>query len=292
MTVTDLPVPSEISDDEIRQWAHATGRTVGQKGRISRELRTEYERMAGGSEDVLPEGAVPRDISPAAPQDPQDAPERPARAETRPRQVKTQGGWRGRVWGQAKPAAKGGKAKPRHPRISVAKLCERGWSTLARMTQPVNLPVARVLEFQAPAAGEMLEDVVRGTVADLFLQPLARAEAKLEVLGGLAGPPVLVLAAQMPACQPVHEDGTPYPAGAVRQAIVMSALEEALMMWDDATRSRMAEVRERIQASEARRKEVQALIAMFFAPPDDVAQAQAAEEAAMATAREHMRGTN
>ncbi len=290
MTVTDLP--AAVTDEEIRQWATATGRTVGAKGRISRELRAEYERMAGDADDVLPEGAVSRVLHPAPDSGP-EPPEKPARPETPPRRVKTASGWRGRIWGTPKPrpAGKGSRAKPKHARIPVDRLIERGWDVLARMFQPVNLPVSRVLAFQAPVAGVMLDDVVRGTIADLVLQPLARAEAKLEVAGALAGPPALVLALQLPANQPFNEDGTPNKAGAVRHQVLMSALEEALMMWDDVTRSRMAEVQERVKANEARRKEIQELIAMIFAPPGDVAEAQAAEDEAIRHAREHMRGT-
>lgn len=289
MTVTELP--AAISDEEIRQWAQATGRTVGVKGRISKELRAEYERMARDGDEVFPAAAVPRTLpDPAGDGEPA---ERPARAETRPRQVKAATGWRSRIWGQPKPGPKsGGKAKAKYPRIPVDRLIERGWDVLARMFQPVNLPVSRVLAFQAPVAGVMLEDVVKGTIVDLVLQPIARAEAKLEVVGALAGPPAIVLALQLPGNQPVNEDGTPNKAGAIRHQVLMSALEEALMMWDEVTRSRMAEVQQKVQANEARRKEVQTIIGMIFAPPDDVAQAEAAEDEAIKNAREHMRGTS
>jgi hypothetical protein len=290
MTVTDLP--TAITDDEIRQWATATGRQVGQKGRISKELRAEYERMAGDADDILPEGAVPRVLHPAPSDDP-GPPEKPARAETPPRRIATRrrAGWK--FWEAPKPSSGKGKtsSKPKYPRIPVDRLIERGWDVLARMFQPVNLPVSRVLAFQAPVAGVMLEDVVKGTIVDLVLQPIARAEAKLEVVGALAGPPAIVLALQLPGNQPFNEDGSPNRAGAVRHQVLMSALEESLMMWDEVTKSRMADVQEKVAANEARRKEVQTIIGMIFAPPEDVAQAAAAEEAAMANAREHMRGT-
>ena len=173
--MTELP----ISDDEIRQWAKATGRAVSDRGRISGELRTEYERMAATADTAVPDGAVTGRAVP-----PDDTPA-PARSEARPRKVQQSKGWRGRLWGGqggGKAPAKG-KARPRAPRVPVDKLIERGWDILARVAQPVNLPVSRVLAIQAPAAGLMLEDVVRGTVVDLVLQPIARAEARLEVVG-------------------------------------------------------------------------------------------------------------
>ena len=271
MTVTDLPA---VSDDEIRQWAKATGRQVSDRGRISAELRAEYTRMADAADTALPGGEPapgPRD----------DGPQRAAREETRPRKVTSRKGWRDKLWGQqgtgqGRPRA---KAKPKHPRVSLDRFIERGWSTLARIAQPVNLPVSRVLAFQAPVAGVMLEDVVKGTVVDLILQPIARTEAKLEIAGALAGPPLLVLALQLPHNQPFHPDGSPSPAGAIRHAVLMSALEEALMMWDDVTRSRMAEVQERIAANEAARVEVQKLIAAIFEPTAEQAAARAENEA-------------
>jgi hypothetical protein len=293
-TVTGPP----ISDDEIRSWAKATGRAVSDRGRIGAELRAEYERMAAAADTALPDddAVTGRVAGPGA-----GAPVRPARDEARPRKVKPPAGWRGKLWGgqggaQAKTKA---RAKPKLPRVPVDRLIERGWDVLARVAQPVNLPVSRVLAIQAPAAGLMLEDVVRGTVVDLVLQPIARAEAKLEVVGALAGPPLLVLALQLPHNQPYKEvtkDGqkmmVPSPAGAIRQTVLMSALEESLMMWDDVTRERMEEVRARVQANEARRAQVKAIIEEIFAPTDEQAAAAAAAMAAedQAVARARQRG--
>lgn len=293
MTTTTDELP--ISDDEIRQWAKATGRAVSDRGRISGELRTEYERMAATADTAVPDGTIT-----GRPIPPDDTPVQHARSEARPRKVQQSKGWRGRLWGgqgAGKAPAKG-KARPKAPRVPVDKLIERGWDILARVAQPVNLPVSRVLAIQAPAAGLMLEDVVKGTVVDLVLQPIARAEARLEVVGALAGPPLLVLALQLPHNQPFREvvkDGqktmVPSASGAIRQTVLMSALEESLMMWDDVTRERMTEVRERVKANEARRAQVQAIIAEIFAPTDEqaaaAAQASAAEDAAVARARQH-----
>jgi hypothetical protein len=186
--------------------------------------------------------------------------------------------------------------------VPTEKLIQRGWEFAARVLQPVNLPVARCLDWQAPTAGALLEEAVRDTVVDRLLQPVARIEDKLEIAGALIGPPVLIFALQLPQNQPVHdveviEDGVtrvrrvPWPAGAMRQQVIMSALVEALDACVEAQERLPAEVRERQQHREQRRKAMRELVQdVFFAPPPADPAAAAAEEDAMARAREKYRG--
>lgn len=85
--------------------------------------------------------------------------------------------------------------KPRtapRPRVAVDRLISHAWTVLARVVAPVSMPVARVLELQAPVAGLVLEDVVKGTVVDRVLQPLARIEGGGETAFAMIGPPLLV----------------------------------------------------------------------------------------------------
>src|SRR4051812_19172359 len=70
------------------------------------------------------------------------------------------------------------KVRSHHPRRSVDRIIERVWEGMARLVQPVNLPVARVMAVQAPVAGLLLEDIVKGTVVDRVLQPIVRVEEK------------------------------------------------------------------------------------------------------------------
>lgn len=78
------------------------------------------------------------------------------------------------------------------PRLGVDKLIGRAWGMLANMAAPMNVPVARVLQMQAPVAGMVLDGVVKNTVVDRVLQPIARVEQGGETVFALVGPPLIV----------------------------------------------------------------------------------------------------
>lgn len=84
------------------------------------------------------------------------------------------------------------RAKPPKPRKSVENLIATAWRIGAQLVAPINLPVARTLDMQAPVAGLILEDVVKDTMVDKILQPLARIEGGGETAFALLGPPMLV----------------------------------------------------------------------------------------------------
>jgi hypothetical protein len=94
----------------------------------------------------------------------------------------------------AKPTTR--KRKVSKPRVSVDNVISGFWRVLAQVAQPVNIPVARVLDMQAPVAGMLLEDLVKDTVVDRVLQPLARGAQGGELAFALLGPPLLVAAIQ------------------------------------------------------------------------------------------------
>lgn len=85
--------------------------------------------------------------------------------------------------------AKGGSRR----RVSLESTLSAGWAILASAAaQAGQGPTSRVLAMQAPVAGVILEDSLKGTVADRVLQPIARATATGSKVGALLGPPVLV----------------------------------------------------------------------------------------------------
>jgi hypothetical protein len=298
-----MTTAAQITDEEIRDWARSTGRPVGAKGRVAAPLRAEYEQLAAEAAAHPPaDPGPPPAIGDGRGAESDSAAPGPAQQETPPRRVRSASTrLRARVWGS--PGTSGRKRKSGRPRVSTEKFIERTWETAARILQPVNLPVARCLDWQAPTAGALLEEAVRDTIADRFLQPVARVEDKLEIAGALIGPPVLIFALQLPGNQPVREvevtgpDGqlhrqqVPWPAGAMRQQVIMSALVEALDMCMEAQEKLPAEVRERQRHREERRKAMRELVQdVFFAPPPASAEAAQAEEEAMARARERYRG--
>lgn len=89
------------------------------------------------------------------------------------------------------------RAKAPKPRKPVESLIATVWRMGAQISAsfgPSYLPVARTLDMQAPVAGMILEDVVKDTVVDRILQPLARIEGGGETAFALVGPPVIVAA--------------------------------------------------------------------------------------------------
>jgi hypothetical protein len=137
---------------------------------------------------------------------------------------------RDRIRKAAPPTAKPRGRKPLKPRVSVEKLISMGWRALANMTAPVNMPVARMLDMQAPVAGMVLEDTIKETLLDRLLQPLARAEKGGETVFALIGPPLLVAA--------ITAKPQLYPA-------LRAPLKEALAMWVDIAGDKLEQVRKR-----------------------------------------------
>jgi hypothetical protein len=91
-------------------------------------------------------------------------------------------------------AAKTPAAKRKHPRVSTENIIEGFWSVLAMVAKPISAPTARMLMLEAPVAGMILDDKIRGTLVDKVLQPLARTEDSGKSFMGLLAPPLLVLA--------------------------------------------------------------------------------------------------
>jgi len=61
--------------------------------------------------------------------------------------------------------------------------------------QPQHAPLGRYLAWQAPAAGEILDDALKGTFVDKKLvQPAVKARASLDALVAVLGPPALIFA--------------------------------------------------------------------------------------------------
>lgn len=319
----------EIPDSDIRDWARATGRPVGVKGRVSAELRREFERVNNEANAEPPAAAVDSPAPVAVPGDPVPpagaaaaagprAAERPpagpgpARDETPPAADRsTASRLRARVWGprgKKRPGARRPRSRARRgvkDRVSIERVTTRLWESGARLVQPMNLPIARCLEWQAPTAGAMLDGAVKDTVLDPAMQVLARWEHRLGDIAALVGTPMIVGALQLPPNQPFRielvanpQDGTvqriqtPYPLGAIRHQLLLGMLRECLEANAEAQARLPAEVKQRQLEREQRRADLDEIIGMFFAPPPGPGDqaAAAAEEAAMQAARERLRG--
>lgn len=118
-------------------------------------------------------------------------------------------------------------------RVPIDGLASMAWAGIGRLLATDELlPVARCMALQAPAAGAVLDDALRGSVVDRMAQPIARASKRGEALFGAAGPPILVAA--------VCKRPELYP-------VVKPMLVEALKSWIVISGPKIRKAREREQ---------------------------------------------
>jgi hypothetical protein len=187
---------------EVRAWARDQGRDVPDRGRLGPELWQDYEAALDNAVDVdLPGGDVIDLDLPELDEGAEVTPEvRPSRSRARQSTRTRSQGFLSRILAgdtkaKAKPKAKG-KAPPR---VSLEKLVTRGYGLAGRLLAPVSPAASMCLRVQAPMAGVMLNDIVQATVVDRLLQPVARAEEKLDVVFALMVPPVACMGLEMAA---------------------------------------------------------------------------------------------
>lgn len=181
------------SDAEIRAWARDAGHDVPQRGKVPDALRDQYDAAhAEPGNPRLPTAETPPDggydaaeTPPTAPVGPYSDPG-PVTDEVRPTPPPSRFGWKPRAQ-RAAPAE-----KPKHRRVSLEDLASGVWAALGQGAKAYGLvPTGRMLQLQAPVAGMVLEDVLRGTVVDRLAQPLARGGEGAKELAALFGMPML-----------------------------------------------------------------------------------------------------
>lgn len=117
--------------------------------------------------------------------------------------VKPKRGWR--FWEKSAdtaPREKAPKTSERKPSVSkrrqsVAPTIEDAWSAIGGLAvrSGRHAPLGRCLQWQAPIAGEILDDAVRGTALDrIVFQPIAKGRGRFDAVGAIMGPPLIVLA--------------------------------------------------------------------------------------------------
>lgn len=245
------------SVDDIRDWGEANGWDVSGE-RLPKGLRAAYDARNDSMDTPLFDtGTFPE--YPGGLSDPFTVPDdHPEMDEIPPviKETTTVQKARGLVdrVKRAAPAKTRGR-KVRKPRVSTGKLIAMGWRGLAQMVAPINLPVARVLDMQAPVAGDILEDVVRDTIVDRLLQPLARANEGGEAVFALLGPPLLVAAmTSKPEVAPV----------------LVPVLKEALRRWIDIAGPKLEEhVKKEEAFQEKYGTKIDDMIAMFLMPASE-----------------------
>jgi len=167
---------------------------------------------------------------------------------------------------KAKPDGKG-KAKVKHKRISVAPLISEAWLFMGGAAQRIDVPLGRCLQMQSPVAGEIMEDIVRGTAGDRILQPFARAEDKAKAVAALLLPPALVVALEQ--AQLLDEDRRKQ-----REAILYPMLIQSMMLWERVAAGKMETMMARAEADAPARERAEAMAALIFGATATAAESQ------------------
>jgi hypothetical protein len=98
-------------------------------------------------------------------------------------------------------------------RVSAADTISDVWAaggTLATRS-PKHVPLGRYMQWQAPVAGEMLDEAVKGSIVDkLVLQRVVKARGRLDLTAGILLPPLLIFMIEsnpqlMPTLGPILE---------------------------------------------------------------------------------------
>lgn len=269
------------SDSEIRAWAVEHGIHVSSKGRVSEAVRNAHRAAHNGEAAPAPDypdGMTDADFDMAEAELPDDLAD--DMAEVPPRAVTPKAGSRTTVtrlnpWSKrGKTAASKSKAKAKaRPRVSTADLIGSAWRIGAKVAQPLP-PIYRTLRLQSVIAGPLLDDAVKGTVVDPFLQPLARLSRAGETVSALLAPNLAIGAM---AWHLQQTNGEPNP-------IVMQACQEMLRhgltammrIGGDAFAAQLAKERD---DEERFGGDVEMIMAWLLSEPADPAQ----EEANIAT---------
>lgn len=83
-------------------------------------------------------------------------------------------------------------------RSSTSGTIEDIWAGVGGVAQRAGyVPLGRYMAWQAPAAGELLDQALAGTAVDRkFLQPAVKARGRLDIVGAIMGPPAIIVAIQ------------------------------------------------------------------------------------------------
>lgn len=259
---------------EVRAWARDQGLEVNARGAIPADLTAQYEAAHNGHADYpAPDvdqdaGVTVADFPPPLPgpetvQQEKTETNRTPR-ERRPRVVKptttSRKGWR-QMFGNATP-----KTKTRSgPRTDLSEFAEDTWRDLALLASGVMPPVSRVLTIQAPYAGVVFDEAVRGLpLVDTVLQPIARASVSLRALNGLFGPMVFTAGLCAQGEWEQHKDGSPVfgpdgrPVPTQRTAMMIGGLKYSLLQMSRT--ADLSKVQERAEVDAERMRSVDALV--------------------------------
>jgi hypothetical protein len=269
---------------DIRKWSAEVGIIMPARGNVPNDVRERYDLAhpgTNGSADT-PRPDYPDDEFESAFVDPPDdeafdesvmAEDKPRRPKSRSTSARSTAAGK-RFW-QRGGKTSSGKAKKK-PRVSTEDLLGSLWRGMAKLATPLP-PLQRTLRIQAPVAGMLLEDAVKDTAADTFLQPLARLAGQGKVVSALVGPPLIVTALMMHVQQraSMTPPQDPHP---LFISVGTEALRSSLMTWAEITEGKILIAIQREKDIEDRfGQSVDELIAFLLSAPVDPSNAAAVE---------------
>ena len=284
---------------EMRAWLREhTDEDIPARGRLDSRWIAMYEAahndpVPGAPDidwDLADDDEIPvdgADAEPSVPLEP-ERPPRTARSARAARRAEPVGARTSRLLGSLRGdqgrAGKGGKGKPRKPpRISLENFTARAWSTLGRIVRPLSPATGNCLQAQAAMAGVLLEDVAQGTIVDRILQGPARAEDKLDKAAALILPPVLVFAIEQNQAAAAAGAKT-VQAAAMRHAVLVPVLREALRIGLEVSESYADQIRGRLEREQRYDAQIDELLGLIFGQPQAAPEPDEAPEPEMAGA--------
>lgn len=281
---------------EVREWARGEGMEVSGRGAIPAYIADAYDAAHPADGSVPADAYPPAEDAGVTEADFPPAPEgdtfvgetaAPPKRERKPRTVKAsrpsaRKGWK-QMWGSATAKT---KARP-GTRTDLSEFAEDTWRDLAMLAGGVMPPVSRVLTIQAPYAGVVFDEAVRGLpIVDAVLQPVARASVSLRALNGLLGPAFFTAAICVQGEWATNEDGSPVfgpdgrPAPTQRTAMMLGGLKYSLLQMSRT--ADLSKVQERAEVDAERMRRVDQLVDFIFGFPPAQAPAPAHDDAAAA----------
>jgi hypothetical protein len=227
------PVRGKLGPDWIARATHYADQDSGTPAADSYDGGTSEADFSGTTEAAEPPAAV--------------AERKPRRVQRKPKPTLRERFTKA----QAKP-------KKRQPRVSVAPLIGNVWGFLGSMAGRVDRPLGNCLMLQSDVAGDILEDVVKGTFMDPILQPIARARDKGKAVTALVLPPAVVVAIER--AQMLPEDQMK-----ARMAFLEPILVQSLMMWGEVAGGKLAAMAERIEQEGPAREQAERMARLIFA---------------------------
>lgn len=165
--------------------------------------------------------------------------------------------------GKPKTARSPARVVPKGKRVSLAGDIGRGYRAVGRLAEKTpHYPAGRMLVYQAPGAGVIIDNALAGTAADRYvLQPLAKRKDQYEDVAYLIGPPLILFMMQNANLRGMQAQAAGNEEDAAKYQATFAMLEGALEM---TLRSSLLKLAPAIAEAAKRAEEEDAIIREAF----------------------------